>query len=67
MIPPQLTAKLAVFVLSTVTTTVVPVLIQDRPVLKWTWGKLGPVIETRVEDRINDRLLPPEEDQIKLP
>ncbi len=60
--PQALAARLAVFVVTTVATTVVPVMLQDRPVLRWTWGKFGPVIETRVADRIQDRLAPPEVD-----
>lgn len=60
--PQALAARLAIFVATTVATTVVPVMLQDRPVLRWTWGKLGPVVETRVAKRINDRLNPPEVD-----
>jgi hypothetical protein len=60
--PQALAARLAVFVVTTVATTVVPVMLQDRPVLRWTWGKFGPVIQTRVADRVQDRLAPPEVD-----
>lgn len=58
MIPPTLTARLAIFAVTTVATTVIPVIVQDRPILKWTWGRFGPVIETRIRDRIEDRLAP---------
>lgn len=56
--PQALAARLAVLVVTTVATTVVPVLVQDRPILKWTWNRFGPVIETRVKDRVQDRLDP---------
>lgn len=60
--PQALAARLAVFVVTTVATTVVPVMLQDRPVLRWTWGRFGPVVQTRVIDRVQDRLAPPEVD-----
>lgn len=44
--------RLALVAVTTLATTVVPVLLQDRPVLKWTWDKIGPRVVTRVTDRL---------------
>ena len=43
---------------STLGGTVIPFLIQDRPVLKWSWEKFGPTVISRIEDRANDTINP---------
>lgn len=41
---------------SVLISTVIPHLVMDRPVIKWTWDKYGPMIVDAAEDRIEARL-----------
>jgi len=52
-------ARLAIIGVTTLVGTVIPFFIQERPVAKFVFDRLGPRIVDRAETKIIDRLGPP--------
>lgn len=64
-LPPALTARLIMLGVTTLATTVIPVLLEDRPKLKFIFDKIGPRIVSKVQAEVDERFLPPAQYQHK--
>ena len=47
--------KLAAVGISAVASLAIPWFVQDKPVLKWTWNKFGPVFVDSIKDKVKDK------------
>jgi hypothetical protein len=45
--------RVAAIAITFAVTTAIPYAIHDRPMIRWTWDKLGPVIVNRANDRFD--------------
>lgn len=50
-----LVARVLILAISAAASTAVPYALQDRPVLRWTWDRFGPVVVDMAEERIDDQ------------
>jgi len=46
--------RLAALAITFAATSAVPYILMDRPVLSAAWGRFGPVIVDRAQDRVDD-------------
>jgi hypothetical protein len=44
--------RVLALVFSVSISSVIPMLVEDRPVIKWSWDNLGPTIVTIAQDRL---------------
>ena len=51
----QIAARLLILGVTTLASTAVPYLLQDRPKLLWVWNKAGPRFVDLAKVKINDR------------
>jgi hypothetical protein len=56
MIKALLMKRLAAVVFSVAVSSVIPFVLQDKPVLSGAWGRFGPVIVDAAKDRVGDAL-----------